>query len=152
MTTVGVGDKCSVQSKWSPIVKHYGICVGFAQDGAPLFVHNTAEGGVLLTTEQGFASGRLITVEQRAQPGQQAVVAQRALALQGRKYDLLGFNCEHAANLAANGAAESTQVQRVVAAGVGGFLLWLTNENGTSVDRRGYRRDSNGRFASRRWW
>jgi hypothetical protein len=152
MTTVKLGDKCSVPGKLSPLIKPYGVCVGFAANGSPMFVHNVAE-GVVLAAEHGFAQGRVITIEQRALSGHESVVAQRALALVGRKYDLFTFNCEHAANLAANGRAESKQVQRgVVAASVGGLLLWLANENGTSVDRSGYRRNGGGRFASRRWW
>jgi hypothetical protein len=150
MTIIQQGDKCSVPGTVS-LIKHYGICVGFAQDGQALFVHNVAE-GVVLATEQGFATGRPITIEQRAQPGQESIVARRALALLGRKYNLLGFNCEHAANLAANGVAESKQVQRGVIASLSLAVLAYLNQNGTSVDQNGYRRNSSGQFASRRWW
>ena len=149
-TIIRQGDKCSVPGT-VPLIKHYGICVGFARDGQTLFVHNVAD-GVVLVTGEGFAAGRPITVEQRAQPGQEGLVAQRALALRGRKYDLLVFNCEHAANLAANGMSESKQVQRAVVAGLGFAVLAYLNQDGTSVDRNGYRRNGSGQFASRRWW
>jgi hypothetical protein len=146
---IAQGDKCWVQSF---LKKHYGICTGFGTDGRPWFVHNTPDGGVVHTPSERFARDAEIHVEQRARPGQEAAVAQRALDLVGRQYDLLAFNCEHLANLAANGAAESKQVRNVVATGIGLALLAWANQNGTSVDRSGYRRDSSGRFASRRWW
>jgi hypothetical protein len=146
---ISQGDKCWVQSF---LTKHYGVCTGLGPDGQLWFVHNTPDGGVVHATQSAFAGGRPIHVEQRAVPGQQAVVAARALSLVGRRYDLLSFNCEHVANLAANGRAESKQVQRGVVATVSLILLALANQNGTAVDRNGYRRDGSGRFASRRWW
>jgi hypothetical protein len=146
---IGQGDKCWVQL---PLKRHYGVCTGFGSDGRPLFVHNTFDGGVVQTTEHGFAGGHPIHVEQRAQPGQEASVAQRALNLIGRQYDLFTFNCEHAANLAATGRAESKQVQGAVKLVGLGLLLAYFNQNGTSVDRNGYRRNGRGEFASRRWW
>lgn len=146
---ISQGDKCWVQVN----KKHYGVCTGFGSDGEPWFVHNTREGGVVHTTRKGFAGNRPIQVEQRAQPGQVANVVARALSLVGRTYDMLFFNCEHLANLAANGQAKSRQVQQGVMAT--GFLsllfLALVNQNGTTVDDNGYRRNSSGRFASRRW-
>lgn len=147
------GDKCWVQLN----KRHYGICTGIGRDGEPWFVHNTREQGVVHTTRKGFAGNHPIYVEQHAAPGWGSTVVTNALSLVGRDYDMLFFNCEHVANLAATGTAESKQVQGgVAAAGVGTFLLGLVavaiNENGTSVDHNGYRRDASGRFASRRWW
>ncbi|MET0793699.1 MAG: hypothetical protein ABW061_19420 [Polyangiaceae bacterium] len=147
---IAQGDKCWVQGR----KKHYGICTGYGTDGEPWFVHNTPEGGVVHTTRKGFAGNHAIYIEQRVAPGQEATVAARALALVGRKYSLLSFNCEHVANLAANGNAESKQVQGGLAIGavLSAIVLVVANENGTSVDSSGYRRDTNGRFGSRRWW
>ncbi|MCC6651557.1 MAG: hypothetical protein IT348_10460 [Candidatus Eisenbacteria bacterium] len=147
--TIQIGDKC-----WTQLgKKHYGVCTGYGGDGEPWWVHNTRAGGVVHTTRKAFAGNRAIYVEQRAKPGTEALVAARALALVGRRYDMFLFNCEHAANLAANGQAESKQVQQgAVVAGLAGLLLMVVaNENGTSVDSNGYRR-RRGRFASRRWW
>jgi len=146
---IQIGDKCWVRSS----KKHYGVCTGYGSDGEPWFVHNTRDGGVVHTTRKAFAGNRAIYIEQRAQPGTEALVAARALQLVGRRYDMLSFNCEHAANLAANGQAESKQVQQgVIVASLAGVLaLVVANENGTSVDANGYRRKK-GRFASRRWW
>jgi hypothetical protein len=115
-------------------------------------VHNTPDGGVEHVPEQAFTQGRAIYIEQRAVAGQETLVVQRALALVGRKYDLFAFNCEHAANLAANGRAESSQLQGMVRLGLAVAGLMLVNQNGSAVDENGYRRDASGRFASRLWW
>jgi hypothetical protein len=143
-----LGDKCWVQLF---LKKHYGICTGLGPDGRLWFVHNTPGGGVVHTTQDEFAGGGAIEVEQRAW-GQGAAVAQRARNLVGQRYDLLTFNCEHAANLAAGGIAASRQVRNVLATAASAVVLTWLNQNGTSVDRNGYRRADNGRFASRRWW
>lgn len=147
---VWMGDKCWVQGKWK---MHYGVCVGHDSRGEPLFVHNTQAGGVVLSDRLGFAGRRTINIASRAGPGQALVVAERARSFVGKKYDLLFFNCEHVANLATTGRAESPQVQQGVGWSILGLLaLAAINNNGTQVDQRGYRRDANGRFAARRWW
>jgi hypothetical protein len=144
------GDKCWVRLN----KKHYGVCTGHDTDGEPWFVHNTREGGVVHTTRKGFAGNRPIEVEQRATPGHESAVATRALTYVGRQYDMLFFNCEHLANLVVNGEAESKQVQQGLlwTAVATAFLAVVANENGTSVDGGGYRRNGGGQFASRRWW
>jgi hypothetical protein len=142
------GDKCWVQTT----KKHYGVCTGHGPDGELWFVHNTREAGVVHTTHKGFAGNRPVYVEQRAEPSQAPEVVARAYSLVGSNYDLLSFNCEHVANLAANGSASSPQVQFAVTGILASVaFLALLNQNGTSVDRQGFRRDNHGRFASRRW-
>lgn len=147
----GLGDKCWVQTN----KKHYGIVVGFDRRGEPVFVHNTKRGGVVKTAVEGFAGYRRrpIQVEQRAPAGKGHVVAQRALSYVGQRYNLLSFNCEHMANLAQTGKAESKQLQEGVfwASVIGLVAAAVANENGTHVDRNGYRRNSRGQFANRRW-
>lgn len=147
------GDKCWVQQN----KKHYGVCTGFGTDGELWFVHNTIKGGVVHSTRKGFAGNRPIVVEQHAAAGFEQIVAARALSLVGRNYNMLSFNCEHLANLAVNGTAESKQVQAGMAfAGLGtmffAVVAAVVNENGTSTDENGYRRNGSGQFASRRWW
>jgi hypothetical protein len=147
------GDKCWVQLN----KKHYGICTGYGADGEPWFVHNTRNRGAVHETRKGFAGNRPIYIEQRAPHGQGGTVAARALELLGRDYDMLFFNCEHLANFAINGEAESKQVQQGVlltalSAVVVGVVATIANENGTSIDANGYRRDASGRFGARRWW
>jgi len=154
-TDIKQGDKCWVQTRTGK--KHYGICTGFDHAGSPWFAHNTSYFGVVHTDRKGFAGHRVIHIEQRAPVGYEAMVAARALSLVGREYNLLRFNCEHAANLAATGKAQSKQVQDGLAlAGLGTMalaaLVAALNENGTRVDGGGYRRDRSGHFAARRWW
>lgn len=93
---ISQGDKCWVQLN----KKHYGVCTGYGSDGEPWFVHNTRDQGVVHCTRKGFAGNRPIQVEQRAAPGSEYDVAVRALSLVGRDFNMLSFNCEHAANLA----------------------------------------------------
>ncbi len=152
MSNAKQGDKCWVKGT----KKHYGICTGIGPDGDLWFVHNTREGGAVHTTRKGFSGNHEIHVEQRAKPGFEVIVATRAMSLVGQKYDLLSFNCEHLANLAANGTAESKQVRAgatlVASVSLFALLVSAVNENGTSVGPRGYRRDRRGRFAARKWW
>ena len=144
------GDKCWTRTDSGK--KHYGVCVGKGPDREMWFVHNTRKDGVISTTRKGFSGNREIQIEQRAPAGQEDAVTQRALALLGRHYDMIFFNCEHVANLAVNGQATSSQVQTgVVAVGVLLAGLWKANNNGTSVDVSGYRRNGKGQFAKRRW-
>ena len=136
-TDIRQGDKCWVRTPSGK--KHYGICTGFDAAGDPCFAHNTSDFGVVHSDRKGFAGRRVIWIEQRARPGCEAMVAARADSLIGREYDLLRFNCEHAANLAAHGRAESRQVQDgVVIAGLGTmaftFLVATLNENGTHME------------------
>ena len=143
------GDLCSVKGRG---VRHYGICVAKDAAGRRRFIHNTPGNGVEEVTEQVFAQGKPIRVEQRPAPGDQARVIARARALVGRTYDLVSFNCEHAANLAASGEASSVQVQRAMLGLVGVVGLLLLNNNGTFVDVNGYRRGPGGQFAKRLFW
>lgn len=148
--TIKQGDKCWVHIN----KKHYGVCTGLGPDGEPWFVHNTIERGVVHTTRKGFAGNHPIYIEQRTAPGHEYAVATRALTYVGAQYDMFRFNCEHLANLVVNGERESKQLQQgVVLTGLlTAFLAAIVNENGTSVDGNGYRRNSNGQFGSRRWW
>ncbi len=142
------GDKCWVQGR----KKHYGVCVGHDIYRRPEFVHNTLAGGVVYTDRQGFGGNRPITVEQHAPAGRADEVVARAWALVGKEYNLFLFNCEHVASLALTGKAESPQLQTGVGLSLLGlFVLALVNNNGTSVDYNGYRRNSSGQFATRRW-
>lgn len=147
------GDKCWVKTT----KKHYGVCTGRGEDGKLWFVHNTRVGGVIHSTLKGFAGNKAIFIEKRAAPGHERNVANRALSLVGREYHMLSFNCEHMANLAANGTAESRQVQAgavwaTLTLMFSGLLAAIVNENGTSVDTNGYRRNGNGKFAKRLLW
>ena len=97
---------------------HYGIVVGRVGSANCGVVHNAKGRGVVLSEFDEFAAGATVTLASRTPGGwwAQQQVAQRALALIGQRYDLVNFNCEHAATLAQTGRATSTQVQGVALA------------------------------------
>lgn len=106
-----VGDKLRVPGFLGAL--HYGIYVGRTQGMLHGVVHNAKGHGVVLSEFREFAAGRPVVIETRVAGGWRAeqVVARRALALVGKEYDLLNFNCEHAATLAQTGRARSPQVE-----------------------------------------
>jgi hypothetical protein len=105
-----VGDMLRVPGVCAPF--HFGVYIGHHGTMTEAVVHNDKDGGVAVVPLARFALGRPITVETPA-PGDwsgRMEVRGRALSLVGRTYDLLSFNCEHAANLARTGTASSGQV------------------------------------------
>ncbi|MDE2102160.1 MAG: lecithin retinol acyltransferase family protein [Patescibacteria group bacterium] len=92
--------------------QHVGVYVGPSWFDRCDVVHNRKNGGVELTTLAEFSSGRQVFIHQKAvgDGKERQQIAQRARQLVGKKYDLLTFNCEHAANLAQRGKAESPQI------------------------------------------
>jgi len=100
------------------LVDHAGVYVGGVRlgDGRLIehaVVHNSkVRGSVVVDPFEVFCPTGDFTIAQRARLGEEDAVAQRALDLIGRTYDLFGFNCEHAANLAQTGSAESPQLWR----------------------------------------
>jgi hypothetical protein len=60
----------------------------------------------------GFSGGRPIRVLSRVRGSwiEQEQAVQRAMGLIGQRYDLLTFNCEHAAYYAQTGVARSPQL------------------------------------------
>jgi hypothetical protein len=140
------GDKVWTPARSIPGVKHYGIW----DERSRAFIHNTTPGGVQFARPAAFINGKLF-IETPAAPGSGEAVAARARALLGLDYDLFALNCEHVANIAAEGRRESQQLQTAVfAATVLGSLFLLSNSGSSksydaSVDRY---RDTRGRFAS----
>ena len=144
MTTLQAGDKCWVQGR----KKHYGICSGYDDQGRAWFIHNVPGRGVVETLMIEFAGRKQTYIEKRAAPGFEDVVVQRARAHLGQQYELLFFNCEHLANLAADGKKQSPQLQeRVFWTSVALIAARALSGDGTHVDSNGYRRDKRGRFA-----
>ena len=91
---------------------HVGIYVGRRRfDGCDV-VHNDKGNAVILSSQADFAQGSRIQIWKKASGNglEREAIANRALALLGRRFDLITFNCEHAANLAQNGRAESPQL------------------------------------------
>jgi len=108
-TVVQTGDLIRVQRLG---YVHVGVYVGPSWDRRDV-VHNDKWGGVVLSTLAEFAGGAPIELHKSANCGyhERRAIAERAKALIGRKFDLLSFNCEHAASLALSGQSESPQLQ-----------------------------------------
>ncbi len=108
--------------------RHVGIYVGPRTFDGRVVAHNDKNGGVVLSTLAEFSGGQPIQLRKSAgnvNYFQRQETADRILSLLGQKFDLLTFNCEHAANWAQNGKSESPQLQGVflLAAIVGGLAL-----------------------------
>lgn len=120
-----VGATLRVQSSFG--VSHYGIYVGPRGPNGEDVVHNAKWDEVQLVSLAEFADGRPVEVVGPAPRtwwhGEQ--IAERALSLLGRRYELLGFNCEHATNFAVAGNAVSptVTVAATVAAVLGAWAL-----------------------------
>jgi len=86
-------------------------------------VHNQKSLCVVLTTMAGFSAGRPVRVISRVGGSwfEQEQAVQRALSLVGQRYDLLKFNCEHAAYYAQTGVARSPQLGFAVLCLIGLF-------------------------------
>lgn len=100
---------------------HIGIYVGRRNYSEACVVHNCKGRGVMLSTLEEFSGNSPIFLHQQAtvQHHERELIAQRALALLGTQYDLINFNCEHAANFAQRGVAVSPQI---AGAAVIGFI------------------------------
>jgi hypothetical protein len=96
--------------------KHVGIYVGQHSYGNRCVIHNAKGNGVILSTFQEFAGGDSVFIHQKAAGNyfERHAIAKRALSLLGQEYDLLKFNCEHAAHFSQNGVAESPQMAGAV--------------------------------------
>ena len=109
-----VGDKIMVDRG---IYKHFGIFIGHQQTGGNSVVHNDkVSGAVVACSLFEFSGGLPVHVEERAIGTyfERQAIVQRAVQLIGTRFDLFNFNCEHMANLALRGVAESLQVQGAV--------------------------------------
>ena len=107
-STFQPGDRIAVQRFF---YKHVGIYIG---NGS--VVHNDKGGGVVRTTLAEFSAGGAVMLQKRVTTDyfQQQAIAQRALSLIGSQFNVIHFNCEHAANWAQSGRVESEQLQGAV--------------------------------------
>jgi hypothetical protein len=114
-----IGDKVRVVAM-SGICSHYGIYIGAWGPFEYAVVHNAKGGGVEVCGWYDFADGQTVTIVSRVAgpPMARFAVRDRALGLVGLQYDLLAFNCEHAANFAQTGSAVSDTLQVIERLGV----------------------------------
>ncbi len=122
--TFEIGDVIAVNR---PGYKHVGVFVGLRGYRGETVVHNCKGDGVMLSTLDEFADGANIYLRQKADGDyrQREKIARRALNLIGKKYNLLKFNCEHAANLAQREIAESPQIVFAFFALIALVFVWL---------------------------
>jgi|HubBroStandDraft_6_1064221.scaffolds.fasta_scaffold260394_2 hypothetical protein len=94
------------------LYRHFGVYVGRRFGDDRQVVHNDKCNGVVFSTLAEFSSGARVILHKNAEGNlwQRQIIADRAISLIGKKYDLINFNCEHAATFAQTGKAESRQV------------------------------------------
>ncbi|MEO5910837.1 MAG: lecithin retinol acyltransferase family protein [Pelobium sp.] len=116
------------------IVQHHGIYLGQNSLGTHLFAENNIGSGVkILSADNFFGKTKLITRIEKFQGSisERNECIKRALALQGKTYDLLEFNCEHYSNIIQHNTSTSSQVNNGIilsfmALAIGG-LIWSNN-------------------------
>lgn len=101
---------------------HHAIYLGSDDRGIELIAENHKSFGVRVVEANTFF--RTVKRIERitkfiGTAAQRKLAIERALALRGRPYDLLGYNCEHYANEVQSGSPTSAQVRNGV------FLFFL---------------------------
>ena len=121
-----------VLSRPKGLVTHRGIALG---DGRVL--HNTPGRGEHISSEQEFASGHRVRVTPGTYDARQRALSHAShfeYARRGRRYHLLGNNCEHTVSRATSGAARSPQLRGWVAGlGLAAVALAVTRHPGVAV-------------------
>jgi hypothetical protein len=101
------------------IYNHVGIYVGrrFSDERIDGVIHNDKFGGVVVSTLADFSCGAAVQLHKPATGDyfEREAIVERAFSLIGQKFDLLKFNCEHAANWAQTGKSESPQLRGAIA-------------------------------------
>ncbi|MEM7216760.1 MAG: hypothetical protein AAF515_00245 [Pseudomonadota bacterium] len=120
-----------VLSRRKGVVMHRGIALG---DGRVL--HNTPRRGEHISSEAEFAAGHRVRVQPQAYGARRRAIA-HATALEygaGRRYNLLGNNCEHTVHRASDGESRSPQLRGWLAgAGCAAVAFALTRHAGVAA-------------------
>lgn len=96
------------------ITKHHAIFLGVGLLGGEWVAENHADHGVrIITASQYFAEHPLIARVEKFSGNayQRQLAINTAYSLQGTRYDLFAYNCEHYANEVQYGQAKSKQVE-----------------------------------------
>jgi len=91
-------------------------------------IHNDKRGGVQRARLKDLVAGQSCKIVRRFEGNswQREQAVRYALSLEGTRYDLLNFNCEHFSSLIQTGRAESPQLQALAVAVVACVGLgWL---------------------------
>lgn len=112
--------------------KHHSIYLGMDTYGQEWISENHWQHGVrLVKAADYFKDGSSYTIVPFEGTYQERISAvKRALAVLGKPYDLIQYNCEHYASYVQTGKAESKQVITAIAALVGLILIgFAASEN-----------------------
>lgn len=111
-----------IVSRRKGFVMHRGIALG---DGRVL--HNTPFKGEHISSEEEFSAGQRLYVTRMERAARQRALLHAETDAGGRRYSLLGNNCEHTVSRAIGAEPESPQLREwVVGLVAGAALLALT--------------------------
>jgi len=129
INSLKVGDRVVVPKSSIRWVQHHAIYLGF-QNGRHWFIENQAGVGVrTIAAEQFFSGVHEVTRVERFKPRWDYTcddLIQFALSKRGKKYAMLGYNCESFANQVQHGRVKSTQTETGLALGAVAALALLT--------------------------
>lgn len=105
--------------------KHHSIYLGMDQYGQEWISENHKFHGVRLVKANDFfkVNNEYSFVPFEGKYPERIAAVKRALAVLGKPYDLIEYNCEHYASFVQTGKAESKQVITAIAALVGLILI-----------------------------
>lgn len=118
------GDAIAVRG----VYEHHIVITGVRDWSMQDVVHNDKSGGVQRGRLKDLLEGQSWRIVRRFEGNnwQREQVVRYALSLEGTRYDLLNFNCEHFSSLVQTGRAESPQLQALTVAVVACVgLVWL---------------------------
>jgi hypothetical protein len=120
---VEIGDMIRIQGFG---YNHVGIYVGCYGAILHCVVHNCKGIGVMASSLEEFSAGKNIFMHQKATVPhhERQTIVNRALSLLNTQYDLINFNCEHAAYYAQNGEAKSPQIAGAAVLGLAAVSLF----------------------------
>lgn len=112
--------------------KHHSIYLGMDQYGQEWISENHWQHGVrLVKADEYFKEGNTYTIVPFEGTYLERISAvKRALAILGKTYDLIRYNCEHYASYVQTGKAESKQVWNAIFFALAILFIGITTNNG----------------------
>jgi hypothetical protein len=127
LETLQQADRLVIPKSGLNFVQHHAIYLGKDNNGNRIYIENAIGRGVQVVSEAYlFRGGYVLTRVERFEGNQlqRDAAVRLAVSLQGKKYDLINFNCEHYANTVQHRKPHSKQVG--VGFGIGLFALILS--------------------------